>query len=202
MEKVRWGEREYKSGKGPLLSQIISKHLVTVTSVAVITLLPTLRISNSLSSKISHVEQTQRTKRLLLQDFLPEYTGETERGWWWGAKSTRLLTAQLSTHHHTEICVQLITWFHSSSICATESLLHYWLSETHPSEATASVPNHSSPSWAASINSAMEKRQQRKSLLLSACRGYHFSFLLPFIFLQEFTASILAGLPVDRGNEI
>ena len=46
------------------------------------------------------------------------------------------------------------------------------------------------------------RKKGKETALLSACRGYHFSFLLPFIFLQEFTASILAGLPVDGGNEI
>lgn len=47
-----------------------------------------------------------------------------------------------------------------------------------------------------------KKDSREKSPLLLACGGYHFSLLLPFIFLQEFTASILAGLPVDGGNEI
>lgn len=83
-EPSRWksavGERENIKAARDLYSQIISKHLVTVTSVAVITLLPTLRFSNSRSSNVSHVERTQRTKRLLLQDFFPECTGESGRG--------------------------------------------------------------------------------------------------------------------------
>lgn len=58
--------------------------------------------------------------------------------------------------------------------------------------------------WPASMKSAAwrEKRKRPSSLSYRLAGGYHFSFLLPFISPQEFTASILAGLPVDGGNEI
>lgn len=65
----------------------------------------------------------------------------------------------------------------------------------------ANASNPISPSWATSINCPMEKKQG-KSTLLSACGGCHFSLLLPFIFLQEFMASIFPGLPMDAGNKI
>lgn len=41
-----------------------------------------------------------------------------------------------------------------------------------------------------------------KAVLLAAHTGYHFSFLLPFIFHEDSAARILAGLPVYGCNEI
>lgn len=41
-----------------------------------------------------------------------------------------------------------------------------------------------------------------KAVLLVAHTGYHFSFLLPFIFHEDSAARILAGLPVYGCNEI
>lgn len=50
----------YKSNGRPLLSQIISEHLVIVAQRgSKITFLPTLHTSNSMSSNIPHLQQTE-----------------------------------------------------------------------------------------------------------------------------------------------
>lgn len=54
----------YKSSRRPLLSQIISEHLVIVAQRgSKITFLPTLCTSNSLSANIPHVVQTESRPR-------------------------------------------------------------------------------------------------------------------------------------------
>lgn len=61
---VRWWGGEYKSSGRPLLSQIISEHLVIVAPRgSKITFLPTLRTSNFLSSNIPHVQRAKSRPR-------------------------------------------------------------------------------------------------------------------------------------------
>lgn len=57
----RGGVTEYKTSGRPLLySEIISEHLVIVAQCgSKITFLPTLRTSNSMSSNIPYVQQTE-----------------------------------------------------------------------------------------------------------------------------------------------
>jgi len=78
---------KYKSSGRPLLSQIISEHLVIVAHCgSKITSLPTLRASSSLSLT-SPMQSRQRRPR---EYCLPEDI--------WKLKSTRLLDAELSAH--------------------------------------------------------------------------------------------------------
>lgn len=108
----RWG---YKSSGRPLLSQIISEHLVIVPQRgSKITFLPTLHTSNSLSRApaFPHVKQTESRPRAWRHKMPSQNaTAAQEYGWVGGGgggvgtgrSSLRSPAAKSSAHHHITI---------------------------------------------------------------------------------------------------
>lgn len=91
------GGGKYKSSGRPVLSQIISEHLVIVAQRgSKITFLPTLHTPDSMSYNISHVQLKKKKKTQTRKPSTQNALGNRGRR----ELGTTLGAAQLSAHHH------------------------------------------------------------------------------------------------------